>query len=94
MISTSRGLVSATAKLQSGEPVQAMLAARIRLTSSGKPIACELVDGLRERAAGHVGEDEVLLPREPDLASQPFSEVGDAEQLASPGPAPGTGKPI
>ena len=78
-----RVFVSVTEKLQCGSPVQAIAVARRRLTSSGKPISASAARVASTSASGTFVTDEVLLPRQADVAAEALRQVGDRDHLVA-----------
>ena len=80
-ISCSLVFVSATAKLHSGWPVQAMLEPRSGLASSGKPISAIARNHLVQARLRHAGQDQVLLAGDADVATERLDQIGDLDRL-------------
>jgi hypothetical protein len=68
--------------LQCGSPVHAIEFAAQAFTSSGKPIRSSSADDAVDLPRD-VRDDEVLLPRDADVAADALGEVGDREHLVA-----------
>ena len=84
--SAGRGASSSrsTEKLQCGSPVQAIeSAAHVVDRRAGSRCASSSATTLVDALVRHVGDDEVLLARDADVAADALGEVGDRDHLVA-----------